>query len=116
MKILSASKLSILLIMLPSLSQAVMKSMTDEEVRKLIVNGEISSYQGECLCPYSMVKGADASAQQQCGDNSEYMKAEQRGLIHCFVEDVTDSEVYNYRASRNIPDPNKPCQIFPGSR
>ena len=115
MKILSAS-MGISLLLLPSLTQAVMKAMTDEEVRRLIVDGEISSYQGECLCPYSMVKGADATAQQQCGDNSEYMKSEQRGLIHCYVEDVTDSEVYNYRASRNIPDPNKPWQLFPGPR
>jgi len=90
--------------------------LSDNEVKRLIIESEISAFQGDCACPYTKItqSGGQGSAQEvPCGDNSEYYKADQNQKIHCYPDDLTESDVYNYRMLHNIPDSNQPWLMFP---
>jgi hypothetical protein len=105
--------------------------LDDAGVKQLIIKSEISAFQGDCPCPYSKssvkannssglstggsatINVEGASGEANCGDNSEYYKADQDQKIHCYPDDLTDSDVYNYRMMHNIPDKDMPWQTFP---
>ena len=77
-------------------SFAVAKSATDEEVRKLIIRESISSYPGNCPCPYNRARNGS-----RCGKRSAYSRA--GGYLPlCYSSDVTDKKVKEYRSKYGI--------------
>lgn len=84
--------------------------MQDEEIRKIIVDGNLSTYQNiKCPCPFSR----DAKG-NECGVTSQYVI--NRGSIQCYPEDVSQNEVLNYRQKFGIPDPKQPWLSYPGGQ
>lgn len=75
------------------------KPMTDNEIRRLIIDGTISQYEiYSCPCPYSRDENAKI-----CGDNSLYIKTTTSSKPKCYEQDIKDYEVENYRSQKGIP-------------
>lgn len=77
---------------------AAIKPMSDEEIRSIIVSGNLKTFEGECPCPYSK-----DSKDKTCGDNSEYFKTS--GKVLCYPQDISITDVTTYRQRFGIPDP-----------
>ncbi len=78
------------------------KPMPDGDVKALIINGNISSYQGDCPCPYSQ----DRDRRNTCGENSVYNQ--NPGEIKCYPGDISDQELKQFRIENNIEVPKLP--------
>ncbi len=77
------------------------KPLKDGDVRQLIINGNISSFQGECPCPYHNDKNGN-----KCGENSAYNQ--NPGEIKCYPGDISDQELKQFRIDNNIDAPKLP--------
>ncbi len=77
------------------------KPMSDAEIRTLILEGFLKSYEGECPCPFSKYK--QDNREVTCGDQSEYFTTP--GKVLCYPRDVADTEVKFYRQKYQIIDP-----------
>lgn len=76
--------------------------MTDAEVKKVIIDGTLSTYQtGACPCPYSYNKDGYA-----CGKNSIYIQNMDANKPKCYNEDIQEYEVKHYQSIYNIPAKN----------
>lgn len=84
--------LTLALILVPALSFAV----TDQEVRDMIIKESISSYPGNCPCPYNTMRNG-----RNCGGRSAYSRPGGRSPL-CYPKDVTDPMVKAYRAQHNL--------------
>ncbi len=78
------------------------KPMSDAEIRILILDGFLKSYEGECPCPFSKIKTEDGK-EDTCGDQSEYFRSP--GKVLCYPRDVADTEIKFYRQKYQITDP-----------
>jgi len=84
----------ILLIILVSLVFTVSadkSSLTDAQIREIIIKTSINSYPGRCPCPYHA-----ASNGSRCGGRSAYSKSGGYSVI-CFESDIDDKTVEQYR-------------------
>lgn len=98
--------LSVFVMILTSFGvQAVKRPMSDQQIKEVIVKGSVNSYTGECPCPYSTDNKG-----KKCGDNSEYFQAP--GDIFCYPEDVSNQQVFEFRAKNRIPNPKQPWMIY----
>lgn len=80
------------LIICPTLpSFAADKSISDDEVRQLIIKESIASYPGNCPCPYNTARNGS-----RCGKRSAYSRAGGYSPL-CYPSDVTDKVVEDYR-------------------
>ncbi len=77
------------------------KPLPDGEARDLIIRGSISSYEGDCPCPYSIDK-----ERNECGENSAYRQSP--GSIKCYPGDISEDELQQFRSNSNIPEPKMP--------
>ena len=77
------------------------KPLPDGDARDLIIRGSISSFEGDCPCPYSEDK-----ERHICGDNSAYRQ--NPGSIKCYAGDISDRELKQFRIDNNIPEPRLP--------
>jgi hypothetical protein len=67
------------------------ESITDEQVRQLIIQQSIAQYPGNCPCPYNF-----ASNGSHCGRRSAYSKPGGYSPI-CYANDVTQQMIDNYK-------------------
>lgn len=76
----------------PTLAQR----MTDEEIRKILIEESLASYSGPCPCPYSY-----APNRSQCAGASAYSMLKAPYLL-CYDADVKPHMIYDYRVRRGI--------------
>ncbi len=88
-----------------SLPVHALKPMTDSEIKNMIVQGAVSSYKGECPCPYSVHNVGEENNRQkiQCGQDSAYFK-DLTNKPKCYPEDIQPSDINHYRSEYNIPE------------
>lgn len=67
------------------------ESLSDEQIKKLIIRESITSYPGNCPCPYNI--GRNGS---RCGGRSAYSRAGGYSPI-CYPEDVTKEMIRKYK-------------------
>jgi len=68
------------------------KAKTDAEIKQAIIKQSISSYRGNCPCPYNTDK-----AGRSCGKRSAYSRPGGASPL-CYDKDVTPKMVADYRA------------------
>lgn len=90
----------------PWSKRPVKREMSDQQITDVLVKGSVSSFTGNCPCPYSK----DKETGKTCGDNSEYIKAP--GELLCYPDDVTQREIFEFRAKNRIPNPGQPWMIY----
>lgn len=85
--------IAILLIITPShaMSQQSKSSLSDDEIKALLIQQSISTYYGNCPCPYNKDK-----AGKQCGKRSAWSKPGGESPL-CYPDDVTTQMIKNYR-------------------
>jgi hypothetical protein len=66
-------------------------SLTDDQIKQQIINQSISSYPGNCPCPYNVTRNGSS-----CGRRSAYSKPGGYDPL-CYPRDVTPSMVQDYR-------------------
>ncbi|MFN1835134.1 hypothetical protein AB2B38_007730, partial [Balneola sp. MJW-20] len=74
------------------------KNATDEEIARLIIRQSISSYSGNCPCPYN----ADRAG-RRCGGRSAYSRAGGYSPI-CYVNQVSKTQIVSFRAKHILLD------------
>ena len=67
------------------------ESLTDEQIKNVIIRESIASYHGNCPCPYNL-----ASNGSRCGKRSAYSRAGGYSPI-CYPEDITKEMIRIYR-------------------
>ncbi len=70
---------------------AVSEELTDDQIRKTLIEQSIRSYSGACPCPYNVMRNG-----RKCGGNSAYSKPGGAEPL-CYDTDVTDEMVERYR-------------------
>ena len=67
--------------------------LTDDQIRKQIIQQSIASYPGSCPCPYSVARNGSS-----CGGRSAYSRA---GGYQpkCYPKDVSTAEVNKFRSN-----------------
>ena len=72
------------------------ETLTDAQIRQLIIRESLSSYPGNCPCPWNSDR-----AGRMCGRRSAYNKP--GGYApKCFAEDISDDEVKRFRSVRGV--------------
>lgn len=74
-------------------SPAYAAHMTDAQVRQAIIQGSLTSYPGNCPCPYNVDRRGHS-----CGRRSAYSRPGGYAPI-CYEGDVSPAMVRQYRAS-----------------
>lgn len=82
-----------------------LKSMTDDEIKKMLIDGSVSEFEASkgkfsCPCPYSRDSNGN-----DCGQNSAYFKALDEEKPKCYPEDLRNYEVNDFRSEHDIPKP-----------
>jgi hypothetical protein len=65
--------------------------VSDEQIKRVIIQESISAYQGSCPCPYSTDR-----AGRVCGKRSAWSRAGGDAPL-CYESDVTDEMVKQFR-------------------
>ncbi len=65
--------------------------LSDEQIKKFIIQESISQYPGNCPCPYNSARNGS-----RCGGRSAYSKPGGKSPI-CYPEDVTKEMIQRYR-------------------
>ena len=68
--------------------------LSDQEVRRLIIQESIRRYPGSCPCPYNVDR-----AGRRCGRRSAYSRPGGRSPL-CYEKDVSQEMVEQYRQGR----------------
>ena len=71
------------------------KSITDKEIKKQIIAESLSSYPGNCPCPYSTMRNG-----RSCGGRSAYSRPGGESPI-CYEKDVTPEMVKEWRENNS---------------
>lgn len=83
----------VLLAMMVSVSPAhAKKPMTDEEIKKAIIQESIESYYGNCPCPYNTTSNG-----RSCGRRSAYSRPGGESPI-CYASDVTKAMIQDFKS------------------
>ena len=69
------------------------QALTDNDVRKLLIQQSIASYSGSCPCPYNTTRNGS-----RCGKRSAWSKPGGRSPL-CYATDITDEMVTQHRKS-----------------
>jgi hypothetical protein len=67
------------------------QSLSDAEIRQIIIQHSISQYPGVCACPYSITRNGS-----KCGGRSAYSKPGGFSPL-CFPKDVPEDYVERYK-------------------
>lgn len=65
----------------------------DDEIRQQMIEDSLASYPGNCPCPYNSMRNGRA-----CGGRSAYSRPGGYSPL-CYKEDISDSEVQQFKAS-----------------
>ena len=71
------------------------ESLTDDQIKQLIINESIASYPSVCACPYSVARNGSI-----CGARSAYSKPGGYDPI-CYKTDVTKQMLDSYKRRNN---------------
>lgn len=99
---------SLFLLVIPIAINA--QNITDNQIRQQIINESISSYRGNCPCPYN-----SASNGSRCGKRSAYSRPG-GASPKCYANDVSDQEVsawkkrFHPQAEQQYKNPEPPRQ------
>jgi len=75
-------------------SQAIADSnYSDSQIRKILIQQSMSSYSGNCPCPYNSMRNG-----RQCGGRSAYSRPSGSAPL-CYEQDVSKQMVEAYRRS-----------------
>ena len=80
-------------------AEAAPKALSDAEVKQLIIQESISSYPGNCPCPYNA-----ASNGSRCGRRSAYSRPGGYSPL-CYDGDVSEKMVNDYRKKHSLSKP-----------
>jgi len=83
--------LILLLVFLSSSSFAYAVDKSDAEIKKLIIAESISSYSGNCPCPYNTARNGSL-----CGKRSAYSRIGGASPI-CYEQDVSKEMLEQYK-------------------
>ena len=72
------------------------EAMTDDEVRRAIIQESLRAYPGNCPCPWNRDR-----AGRQCGRRSAYFRPGGYAPV-CFAHDISDEQVRAFREARQI--------------
>jgi len=72
------------------------ESLTDDQIKQLIINESIASYPSVCACPYSVARNGS-----MCGARSAYSKPGGYDPI-CYKTDVTKQMLERYKRRNNL--------------
>ena len=78
------------------LGAASAASLSNDQVRDLMIKESLASYPGNCPCPYNV-----ASNGSQCGKRSAWSKPGGYDPL-CYRADITDAMVSGYRAQHGL--------------
>lgn len=70
------------------------KPLSDSEITQRIIQESISSYPGNCPCPYNTAKNGSS-----CGKRSAYSKKGGYSPV-CYAKDVSQSMIKEYRDAK----------------
>jgi hypothetical protein len=79
-----------------SLMAGARETLTDDQIKQLIINESIASYPSVCACPYSVARNGS-----MCGARSAYSKPGGYDPI-CYKTDVTKQMLDNYKRRNNL--------------
>ncbi|WP_460429638.1 hypothetical protein [Aquaspirillum soli] len=86
-----ACTLAILALSPSVLAKTPPKKLSDEQIRKILIQQSIDAYPGNCPCPYNTMRNG-----RSCGGRSAYNRRGGYAPL-CYNEDVTKSMVQAYR-------------------
>lgn len=72
-------------------SSALAQRLSDDDIRRQMIQESIESYRGNCPCPYNR-----ASNGSSCGKRSAYSRPGGASPL-CYLEDITPKMVEQYR-------------------
>ncbi len=67
------------------------ESLSDAEIRRILIQQSISRYSGSCPCPYNRDRGG-----RRCGGRSAYSRPGGASPL-CYDSDITDQMINDYR-------------------
>lgn len=76
--------------------QAEAAATIDARIREILIEQSISSYAGNCPCPYNTARNGS-----RCGGRSAYSRPGGASPL-CYPDDVTDAMVRRYRRSHGV--------------
>ena len=76
--------------------EAIAQRISDDDVRKTMIQESIASYRGNCPCPYS--RAANGSS---CGKRSAYSRPGGASLL-CYPDDISQQMIEQYRRRRGL--------------
>ena len=68
------------------------RRLTDDEIRRILIQQSLRSYSGSCPCPYNTDRGG-----RRCGGRSAYSRPGGASPL-CYPSDISDRAVDAYRA------------------
>lgn len=68
------------------------EDLTDDQIRKLLIQQSIAAYSGACPCPYNVMRNG-----RRCGGNSAHSKPGGAEPL-CYESDITDKMIEKYRS------------------
>jgi hypothetical protein len=85
------------LILLSSLAISQTAALTDAQLRQRIIQQSLSSYSGNCPCPFNVDR-----AGRRCGGRSAWSRAGGAQPV-CYPDEISDEQVRQYRARYGNP-------------
>ncbi len=86
---------ALLVIWFPAeLSGRESQKLSDQEIRRLLIERAIANYPGNCPCPYNSARNGS-----RCGGRSAWSKKGGYAPL-CYEEDVTDAMVKEFRKTQ----------------
>ena len=77
------------------LPNAQAQELSDDEIKKILIELSIRSYSGNCPCPYNTMRNG-----RRCGKNSAYSKPGGARPL-CYPSDISVKMIEAYRANND---------------
>jgi hypothetical protein len=71
-------------------------NLSDDDIRRILIQQSIAAYPGNCPCPYNLDR-----AGRSCGKRSAWSRAGGHSPL-CYPSDVSDEMVAEYRARAGL--------------
>ena len=89
-------RLLIIVLALVALNVNAKGNLSDEQIKQQIIHQSISSYPGNCPCPYNVARNGSS-----CGRRSAYSKPGRYDPI-CYPKDVTIGMIQQYKRRNGL--------------
>lgn len=81
---------------LGGIDPAQAQRLSDDDVRKQMIQESLADYRGSCPCPYNIMRNG-----KQCGANSAYSKPGGARPL-CYPSDISQPMMADYRRRRGL--------------